>query len=260
MNVIGTRFGDGFQVLREIGRGALARVYLASDGTQVKAVKLVPPEHGERAERELDIGRDLHHPHLNPVEEGIVLAGSPGVIMPFVPGVRLGRYLAASPGRDAFLDVLQGVLEGLAHLHAMGVVHRDVKPENILVDRAGHARLLDFDLAVRLGDPQPRAVAGTVAYLSPEQSRGEAPTPAADLYGAGILLYWGLTGQVPFTGSVAEVIEAHRSEEPPPPSSVDPALAPFDGLLRDLLAKSASARSAGAREVGAALRELRARS
>lgn len=253
------RYGK-LQLVREIGRGAVARVFLASDGSVVKAVKLVPPAHRVRAERELAIGRGLDHPHLNPVEEGLELAGSPGVSMPFVPGVRLDRYLAARPERDVFLGVVHGVLAGLSYLHGLGIVHRDVKPDNILVDREGHARLLDFDLSIRLGgrdgDRGRGGVAGTPAYLSPEQARGAAPSPSDDLYAAGILLYWGLTGQVPFTGTVSEVIEAHRTEEPPPPSTLDPTLAPFDDVVRRLLAKDAAARPASAAEAAAALARL----
>lgn len=254
VDVIGTRFGDGLQVLREIGKGALARVYLVSDGSVVKAVKLFPPEHRRHAERELDIGRGLSHPHINPVESGIEIAGFPGVLMPLVPGERLGRWLRAAPARMAFLDTVRGVLRGLQYLHEQGIVHGDVKPENILVERTGRPRLVDFDLSVRIAQGRPRpALAGTVAYLSPEQARGGAVSPASDLYAVGVILYWGLTGQVPFTGTVAEVIEAHLAAEPTPASQIDPALAPFDPVLDRLLAKDAGGRFASAAELLEAL-------
>jgi len=257
VDVIGTRFGMGLQVLREIGKGALARVYLVSDGHVVKAVKLFPPTHRERAERELSIGRGLDHPHLNPVEDGVELAGFPGVLMPFAPGERLGAWLAAPLERGAFLGTMRGVLEGLRYLHDHGIVHRDVKPENILVERGGHARLVDFDLSVRVGEPQPRpTLAGTVAYFSPEQARGRPVTPGSDLYAVGVILYRGLTGQVPFTGSVAEVLGAHRDDAPIPASSIDAGLAPFEPLLERLLAKDPDARFRGAGEVLEALERL----
>ena len=250
MDVIGTRFGDGLQVLREIGKGALARVYLVSDGRVVKAVKLFPVEHRERAERELSIGQGLDHPHLNPVEAGVELGGYPGVLMPFAPGERLGRRLARTTDRADFLETMRGVLEGLAYLHERGVVHRDVKPENILVERNGHARLVDFDLSVRADETLSRpTLAGTIAYLSPEQARGRPVTPGSDLYAVGIILYRGLTGQVPFTGTVAEVIGAHRDDAPAPASSIDASLAPFDPLLERLLAKDPAARFGSATDV-----------
>jgi serine/threonine protein kinase len=257
VDVIGTRFGMGLQVLREIGKGALARVYLVSDGHVVKALKLFPPTHRERAERELSIGRGLDHPHLNPVEDGVELAGFPGVLMPFAPGERLGRWPVRSTGREAFLDTMRGVLEGLRYLHDNGIVHRDVKPENILVEKGGHARLVDFDLSVRVDEIRPRpALAGTVAYLSPEQARGGPVTPGSDLYSVGIILYRGLTGQVPFTGNVAEVLGAHRDAAPTPASEIDAALAPFEPLLQRLLAKDPQARFGSADEVLEAIGSL----
>lgn len=257
MDVIGKRTGNGLQVLREIGKGALARVYLASDGRVVKALKLFPVEHRARAERELDIGGSIDHPHLNPVEAGVELEGFPGVLMPFVPGERLGSWLAAGAERRAFLATMRGVLEGLDYLHGQGVVHRDVKPENILVEHGGHARLVDFDLSVRLGGADERpALAGTVAYLSPEQTRGRPVAPASDLYAVGIILYRGLTGEVPFTGTVAEVIDAHRQDAPRPASSIDSSLAPYEPLLDRLLAKDLRARYGTAAEVLAALAGL----
>lgn len=257
MNVIGKRTEDGLQILREIGKGALARVYLVSDGRVAKALKLFPVEHRARAERELEVGHRLDHPHLNPVEAGVEVDGYPGVVMPFVRGERLGRWLGSGVERDAFLRTLRGVLEGLHYLHGLGVVHRDVKPENILVEPSGHAWLVDFDLSVRLGSEHQRpALAGTVAYLSPEQTRGRPVAPATDLYAVGIILYRGLTGEVPFTGSVAEVIDAHRTGVPRPASSLDPSLAPFEPLLDRLLAKDLHDRYASAAEVLDALARL----
>ena len=254
VNVIGTRFGEGLQVLREIGKGAVARVYLVSDGRLAKAAKLFPPEYRQRAERELSIGHGLDHPHVNAVDSGVEVRGYPGVLMPLVTGERLGRWLAGRPGHAAFLRTMHGVLDGIRYLHGEGVVHRDLKPENILVDRHGNARLVDFDLAVRVGEPQPRAtLAGTVAYLSPEQARGEAVTPASDLYAVGVILYWGLTGELPFTGSVGEVMAAHSKHTVPPPSQLDPALERYDPLLTRLLAKDPAARYPGAAEALAAL-------
>jgi len=257
VNVIGTRFGEGLQILREIGKGAVARVYLVSDGQRVKAAKLFPPSHRPRAERELAIGGELDHPHLNPVDAAVEVDGYPGVLMPLAPGVRLGRWLADAPGRTPFLRTMLGVLDGIRCLHQGGVIHRDVKPENILVDRNGHGRLLDFDLAVRVNEPVPRAtLAGTIAYLSPEQARGGAVTPASDLYAVGVMLFWGLTGELPFTGSVGEVMAAHTRERPPAVSQLDPALAPFDPLLARLLAKDPAARYATAGEALEALASL----
>lgn len=248
MKVIGQHFG-GYQVIREIGQGAVSRVYLASDGRRAKAVKLFRPEHVGRAKRELLYGRDLDHANLNPVEEWLELAGRPGVVMPFVPGMLLSRWRTTA-NRSEFLGAVRGVLRALAHLHDLGIVHRDVKPENILVDRTGHAVLVDYDLATSVdAHEETVTAAGTVAFLSPEQARGEQATPASDLYSVGVILYWGLTGEVPFTGTADQVVKAHARISPPPARRVDPGLAPFEPVLERLLAKEPECRYRYALEV-----------
>lgn len=257
MNLIGTRFGAGYQLLREIARGAGARVYLASDGQDVRAVKAFPIGEDARADREAAFGAGLDHPNLNPVQGRLELEGHPALVMPFVAGRRLGSWLPTA-SRSERLAVIDGLLAGLGHLHDHGIVHRDVKPENLLVTRAGWPVLIDYDLAVRrddLGDR--RSAAGTVAYLSPEQARGEPAGPASDLYAVGVLLYQLLTGEVPFAGSVADVMEGHRSVVAAPPSTLDPGLRPFDALLARLLGKRPAERLADAAAVQAALRTLR---
>lgn len=241
VGIIGSRLEDGLQVIRELERGVSSRVYLASDGRRLKALKLFKPENLRRAQRELLFGQGLDHPHLNPVERDLTLAGQPGVLMPLAPGRRLAVW---REGRSAgeVLESLAGVADALAYLHQRGIVHRDVKPENILVDDSGHARLLDFDLAARVGDQADAALAGTIAYLSPELALGGVPAFANDLYSLGALLYQALTGQVPFTGSAAEVMSAHGRETPPPPSELDERLALYDPLVMSLLAKDPDAR------------------
>jgi len=249
-------------VLRELDRGVSSRVYLASDGKRLAAAKLFAPRNAQRARRELEVGQGLKHPNLNPVTEAFELNGHPGVLMPLVPGVRLTAWLASGQGIEQILSTLAGVADALSQLHSIGVVHRDIKPENILIGggpgRAPHATLLDFDLAVRIGEQAPPSVAGTIAYLSPEQARAEAARPAADLYSFGALLYQALTGQVPFTGSVPEVLSAHAKQEPLRPSVLRAELQPLDELLLGLLAKRPEDRPAGAAELATALRSAAA--
>lgn len=254
VRIIGTVVGDGLQVLRELDRGVSSRVYLASDGAVVKALKLFRAEHASRAERELAIGALFDHPHLNPVDSAVTVEGAPGVVMPFVPGERLIAWVQRGQPLHLILLALAGVADALAYMHDLGIVHRDVKPENVLVDKNGHARLLDFDLSARSGADEPPVVAGTIAYLSPEQARAEAPAPSADLYGFGAMLYQALTGQVPFTGTVAEVLRAHALEVPPAASALRPEAAVFDDLLASLLAKDPRERPADAAAVATTLR------
>lgn len=248
MRIIGTRLAGGLQVLRELDRGVSARVYLASDGRRLAALKLFRVEDAWRAARELEIGRGLDHPHLNPVDEAVTVTGRPGLLMPLVLGVRYTRWADKGADLSQRLAALAAAAEGLGYLHDRGVVHRDVKPENLLVDARGHAKLLDFDLSARVGEPPGASppVAGTIAYLSPEQARGAPATPASDVYGLGAVTYRALTGQAPFTGDVAEVLRSHAALEPLPPSALDRRLAPFDELVACLLAKDQAARPSAA--------------
>ena len=256
MDVIGARIPGGCQVLRQLARGAVARVFLASDGSTLKAVKLFPPEYRSRAEREFALGRGLDHPHLNPVTAAAAVRGFPGVVMPFVPGVRFGAWVDSAHDLTQVLECFTGVLAALGWLHEHGIVHRDVKPENVLVDSSHQARLLDFDLAARMGDPrQPRFV-GTMAYVSPEQAQGLRATPASDLYSAGVMLFRALTGQLPFDGTAAEVVKAHVNQAAPAASSLNPALTPFDALLHKLLNKEPERRCQRAGEIAEALERI----
>ncbi len=242
VEVIGSRLPDGDLVIREIGRGARAHVYLVSDGRRVRALKLLPNGDEARARHEHEIAGDFDHPHVNRVDAVVEVAGRPGVLMPLAPGRRLQVRSRSARGRDAYLDAFDGVLQGLSYLHARGVMHRDVKPENVLVNVLGRARLIDFDLAARVRDEVRPGMVGTIAYLSPEQARGDPSLPASDVYAAGVMLFGALTGQVPFSGTVAEVITQHGEVSADPPSSFDPALAPFDPLLERMLAKCAEQR------------------
>ncbi|MDF1522423.1 MAG: serine/threonine-protein kinase [Trueperaceae bacterium] len=225
-DVIGRRLATGETVLREIGRGALARVYLVSDGTSVRALKLLPIGREGRAEHEHRVAHGLDHPCVGHVDARLEFDGRPGLLLPYVPGRRLLARSRVRRDLLAYLHAFGDLLDALAYLRDRGVVHRDVKPENVLVDRHGRARLIDFDLALRV-DERERApvVAGTPAYLSPEQGRGEPATYAADLYAAGVLLHTALTGEAP--------VEPERS---PRPSDLDPTLAAADALVLGLLA------------------------
>jgi eukaryotic-like serine/threonine-protein kinase len=258
MDPIGQRLASGEMLLREVGRGALARVYVISDGRGVRALKLLPTGMGARADHEHRMAHDLLHPNLGRSDERVDLLERPGIVMPWVKGRALrvrGRSVA---DRRAFLDAFGQLLGALAYLHERRRVHRDVKPENVLIDDAGHVTLIDFDLALSLDAvaSAPRT-AGTVAYLSPEQARGESATPLSDLYAAGVMLYAGLTGEVPFHGTARELLAERRPVPAPRPSLLDASLAPADEVVAGLLAPEPGDRLPSAVVVSEAVAALR---
>jgi eukaryotic-like serine/threonine-protein kinase len=224
----GTVLLERYRIVRPFARGASSVVYLAFDqfGTPY-AVKLFPPEMASRADREYLVGSQLRHRNVNPILERVTVEGQPGLLMPFAPGTRFSEWVNEH-GLRQFLEVFVQVMDGLAHVHARGFVHRDIKPENVVVSPGNgpgglEAKLIDFDLS---GPPnevfRDRVTAGTVAYLSPEAVRGQPLTFSTDLYSAGVMLYWGITGQLPFDGDPQFVMRAHLSATPPDPSSVRP--------------------------------------
>lgn len=255
MTLLGERLGE-LQLIRLIGKGATARVFLASDGQQVRAVKVFPASSLSRAERELELGRDLLHANLNRVEALHDLQGQPALVMPFVRGTTLSAWLQEHDDPREFLKLMPGLLDALTYLAERGIVHRDLKPENLIVTPAGPVILVDYDLATKPGSSDPPArVAGTLAFLSPEQASSQPVSPASDLYSLGVLLYWGVCREVPFSGEPAEVIVAHRSGTPPRVSELRPELAGLDALVAGLLAKDAAARPTHA-QVSSSLQRL----
>ncbi|WP_299427123.1 serine/threonine-protein kinase [uncultured Meiothermus sp.] len=209
-----------YKVIRPIARGAVATVYLAFDihGTPY-ALKVFPRGFEGRADREWKIGHQLKHPHINPVLARLSVphdgVEQPAVLLAFAPGSRLSEWRKDNPSK--MLRVFQHLLEALAHMHSQSLVHRDVKPDNLVVDGTGEARLVDFDLSGPQSERFSQKVRlGTIAYIAPEQIRGQSPTPASDMYSAGVLLYWALAGELPFVGEPVEVMNAHLNQEPPP--------------------------------------------
>ena len=227
----------GLQLIRLIGHGAVARVYLASDGSRLKAVKVFPARASDRARRELEFGAGLDHPNLNVVEQLLDLDGNPALIMPFVRGTVLSGWLKSNTRLKDLLPVLAGITRALAHLAERGLVHRDVKPENVIVGGDGSVTLVDYDLGTRSGEQDPVMAAGTPAFLNPEQAAGLPVTPASDLYSLGVLAWWGLCREVPFSGDAAAVLQAHRSQVPRKVSELRPEAAMLDSLVAALLAK-----------------------
>jgi serine/threonine protein kinase len=163
------------------------------------------------------VGKRLDHPNLNPVLEKLDLEEGPALLLAYAPGEEMERWMGRRPGKPRALQVFRQLLLALAHMHAKGLVHRDVKPENIIVAGTDEARLVDFDLSgpVAKAFKKPLRV-GTLPYLAPEQVLGQSPGPEADVYAAGVILYWILSGEHPFVGAPEEVLLGHLKAPVPP--------------------------------------------
>ena len=260
-----------YGVEREIGRGGMATVYLARDQAHDRpvAVKVLRPELDaaigpDRFLREIAVLARLTHPHILPILDSGAGGGVLYYVMPFVAGESLRARLAREgqlPVDDA-LRIGEQLLEALAHAHAGGVIHRDVKPENILLSH-GQVLLADFGIARAVDSAATEALTatgmsiGTPAYMSPEQATGSRTVDhRSDLYSAACVIYEMLGGEPPFTGTTPQAILARRLSQTVPslaifrdnlPPGVEPA------LVR-ALARTPADRFASAAEFAAALR------
>ena len=228
---VGTRFGE-YQVESLIGAGGMGRVYRAraGDGTLV-ALKLVKDELARdqtfrrRLQREARIAQTVRNPHVVPVRDTGELDGIPYLAARFIEGSTLGSKLKSEGRLDlpTVVRICAQVADGLHALWKAGMVHRDVKPENILLDRAGTAYITDFGLAkdsagsilTRPGQPL-----GSMDYMPPEQIRGEPVTGAADIYSLGCVAFECVCGRPPFADRKGlAVLWAHLQDQPPDPAA-----------------------------------------
>lgn len=202
-----------WRLLRRIGRGGQANVWLAEDLKVGQKVVLKVFNEGqdpvavERVRREVRLARELHHPRVVRIFDLEEMDGQLVAVMEWVPGGTL-KEAAAREGRfpvERVVEIAQQVLETLAYLHEKGIIHRDVKPSNLFLDAEEGVRLGDLGLARHLtrSDDITRTMTtvGTPTYMAPEQLRGEELSPAADLYSLGVTLYRLLAGEPPFTAS-----------------------------------------------------------
>ncbi len=217
-----------------LGVGGQAHVWLAFDRHlgELVALKIfnpdLSPEALARLRREVRLGRELRHPHLVRVYELIEVGDRLGLAMEWLPGGSLKQRLASGPLPVEDVVKLAGeVLSALQFLHAQGIVHRDVKPSNLLLDAQGHVHLADLGLAKSLsGEPgltRTTVTVGTLHYMSPEQLRGRELGPATDLYSLGVTIFELLTGGVPFTAqNEAELVLLQLKGRSPDPRRTRP--------------------------------------
>ncbi|MFI6323506.1 serine/threonine-protein kinase [Nonomuraea sp. NPDC050556] len=244
----GTHWGvPGYTEVRELGTGAAGRVVLARrdhDGAEV-AIKYLSDELRHdvgfvaRFRHEARLLGAMRSPHNAQFIDYVETGDGAAIIMELVNGVPLRALLNSEgpTGPEAALCVLYGALKGLAAAHAIGVVHRDFKPENVVVQGDGTSKLIDFGIAVRQGDGA--NAAGTPPYMAPEQWSGAAASPSTDVYAATIVFFECLTGTRPFRASNIAAL-AHQHHSTPPPVEEVPAA--LQGLVERGMAKNPAER------------------
>ena len=264
--------GDNYTIERELGGGGMSRVFVAEEvslGRKV-VVKVLPPDlaasvNVERFRREIQLAARLQHPHIVPVLAAGISNGLPYYTMPFIEGESLRASLARSgelPVQEV-AKILRDVLSALAYAHAHGVVHRDIKPDNVLLTDH-HAVVADFGLAKALSastNPGSSLTSlgvalGTPAYMAPEQATADPTTDhRADLYAVGAMAYEMLTGHQVFSArSPQAMVAAHALEEPEPIGKRRPSVPPeLSSLIMRALEKHAADRPQSAGEMLAEL-------
>ncbi|TML74818.1 MAG: Stk1 family PASTA domain-containing Ser/Thr kinase [Actinobacteria bacterium] len=269
-SLIDTLFDGRYRIMRKLGAGGMADVYLAEDqelGRRV-AIKILNDRHAnddqfiERFRREAKNAAALNHPNIVSIYDRGNAEDTYYIAMEFLDGRSLKELIVgrgAAPINVA-IEYARQILSALRFAHRHGIVHRDIKPHNVLVDGEGRVKVTDFGIA-RAGTSQMTetgSIVGTAQYLSPEQARGGEVDPRSDLYSLGVVLYELLTGKTPFDGETpVEIAMKHLSTPPKPPSKLRPDIPPeLDKVVLRALAKSPDDRYQSADEMEADLERV----
>jgi len=264
----GQGFGDRYTIVEEIGAGGMGQVYKALDRKLGKpvALKLIRPHVAARAgapqrfRRELALAREVTHPNVCRVHDLGEIDGVLYISMEYVEGQTLDRLVHSvghlSPRQAITLG--RQICAGLEAVHERSIVHRDLKPGNIMIGRNGQALVMDFGMAYQHGDQRltdAGVVLGTMAYLSPEQARGQPTDPRSDVYAVGLMLYEMVTGRRPPGDGIALPLALREpGERCPPPSRFAPEVhAAFDAIVMRCLEREPARRYASARDLEQAL-------
>jgi serine/threonine-protein kinase len=236
--------GERYQLQDPIGRGGMATIYRGRDlqMDRVVAIKVlrevynINPKFVQRFQLEAKAASALQHPNIVQVYDWGQTEGKYYIVMELVEGTDLRRYLHFKKGvldTDRSVIIAHDVALGLGAAHRRGIVHRDVKPQNILVGHDGSIKLTDFGIVSVYKDIDPERLTttgmtlGTVQYFAPEQAQGEIVSPAADVYSLGIVMYEMLTGRPPFDGNSPVAIAMQHIQDPPtPPRQLNPTIPP----------------------------------
>ncbi len=263
----GALVGGRFRIVSALGRGGMGEVYRAEDLRLQQSVALKflskshakNPEYLEHLVQEVRLARQVAHPNVCRVYDFIDTGSEQFVTMELVDGESLAALVRrlGRPSPATTIALAQQIVRGLAAIHERGVLHRDLKPDNVMVDGRGHARIMDFGVASLSRDHSRRSgvFKGTPAYVAPEQFLGAPPSSRTDVYALGVLLYELATGRLPFVArNLEELVRRMAEEEPPRPSAlasdVDPTL---ESLILRCLDRDPAARPPSARAVAEGL-------
>jgi serine/threonine protein kinase/Flp pilus assembly protein TadD len=260
----GSTFAGRYQIIEELGKGGMGKVYKVLD-TKIKekiALKLIKPEIAsdketiERFSNELRLARKIRHKNVCGMYDLGEAEGAHFITMEYVSGEDLKTMIRMAAGLSigAVLSIGKQVCDGLAEAHSLGVVHRDLKPQNIMIDKGGNAKIMDFGIArstKEKGITGPSVLIGTPEYMSPEQAEAKEVDQRSDNYSLGIILYEMATGRVPFEGDTAlSIAMKHKGEIPKNPKQFNPNI-PDDlsGVILKCLEKDSAQRYQTASEV-----------
>ncbi len=264
-----TLLNNRYQIEGRLGSGGMAVVYRARDLMleRTVAVKILREDYSsdqafrERFHQEAKAAANLSHPSIVTIHDFGLDAGRLFIVMEYIPGTDL-KSILQSRGRFSTEEALPLVIQaaaGIGYAHRAGLVHCDVKPQNMLVTPDQRLKVTDFGIARALASIHPEeqssVVWGSPQYFAPEQAAGMAPSPASDVYSLGVILYEMLTGRLPFTGVTAlELSRQHRTSDVPSPRQFNPSIpAALEQILLKVLSKEPSARYRTADQLGRVL-------
>lgn len=263
--MIGKLFGNRYEILEQLGGGGMAVVYKARDNflNRLVTVKVLRPEFVSdfdfvrRFRREAQAVARLSHSNIVNIHDVGQENETQYLVMEYVDGDNLKNFIKNNPALPLhqIINIVNQICDALQHAHENKIVHRDVKPQNILLTKDGRVKLTDFGIAYEATSgtiANTDTVLGSVHYISPEQAKGEIPGAQSDIYSLGVVLYEMLTGQLPFTGdSPVAVALKHVQEQPPRPSSINPQITPaVERVVMKAMEKDPNLRYATAKQFG----------